>query len=60
MHGLAVFGNDGGFFNCLVYDVLFIGNSFYEMLFIRALKTNFNVQSDSMLKYFHNLRTLLC
>ena len=33
----------------------------YKMLFIGALKSHLNVQSDSICaKVFHNLRTLLC
>ena len=37
----------------------------YELLFIRALKPNLNVQSDSIrakvfFTFFHNFRTLLC
>ena len=37
-------------FDCLVY----------EMLFIRTLKPNLNVQSDSIRAKVINLRTLLC
>ena len=49
MHGLAVFGSDGELlFKCLVHEVFFIRNSFHEMLFIRALKPNLNVQSDTI------------